>query len=196
MKMSRLTSFACCLAPLLVTPTFASAEAVFSTARTLPSSTLMLGFEPEVTPVEGPAYDLFLHGGFGMTRATDFQMRLGVPLYPGGGPLYLGADVQINLLHDGAGAPGISLTTGAHARGSSSFGLDGTLIVSNRFGKLEPFAAFDFDGEFRGNTIDPEMHLVGGMMVCIAKPTDILFELGLGLDGAPTYVSMGARFLF
>lgn len=179
------------LASLL--PARAAAE-VFSSARTVPTRTIMLGLEPQVTPPSGPFYELFLHGGFGMTRGTDLQMKLGLPLRPGG-PLYVGGEVQFALLHDGDGAPGISLSVGGHGHGWQRFGLDSTLILSNDFGKLEPLLAVDADFEFIGNSIDPIVHVVPGLMVDVSKVTRFNVELGVGVtSGAPLYVSAGFQF--
>lgn len=170
--------------------------AVFSTAKTLAPRTLMIGVEPQVVPAAGPAYEFFLHGGFGMTGAADLQMKVGLPIQDGA-PIYVGGDVQFSLLRDQKGAPGISLSVGAHGRGRSSFGLDSTLILSNDFGKVEPYLAVDGNFEFQGNQIDPRFHVVPGISVDISNPTRFFFELGLPVgQGALTYVSAGFQFVF
>ena len=178
----------------LVGPSQATAE-VFSTARTLPTGRIMLGIEPQVTPAEGPFYELFLHGGVGMTSGTDFSMKLGLPLRPDG-PMYLGGEVQIALLNDGQGSPGISVILGGHGHGWDRFGLDAALVLSNDFGRFEPMLAVDTDLEFTGNTLHPSLRLVPGLMVDISNVTRFNVELGVAMsDGASTFVSCGFQFL-
>lgn len=194
--MSALALRAAALAALAaaLSPTQTRAE-VFSTARTLPTRTLMLGLEPQVTPPEGPAYELFLHSGFGMTSNADLQVKLGLPIRPDSA-LYVGGEVQFALLRDEDGAPGISLSVGGHGRGWDRFGLDSTLLLSNDFGKIEPLFAVDADFELRGNSVDPIVHLVPGLMVEISRTTRFQSELGVGVTpGAPLYVSAGFQFL-
>lgn len=177
----------------LGTPQLVSAG-VFSTADLLPSRTFMLGIEPMVTPAAGPAYDLFLHGGLGLSGGADLQMRLGVPIRPDG-PLYVGGEVQIKILADQEGAPGISMILGGHGEGWQSFGMDAALIISKDFGKVSPYLGVDSDLEFQGNSINPEVYIVPGMKVDIAKPTSFYWEIGFGAVGpAATYVSAGFQF--
>lgn len=175
-------------------PGEASAE-VFTSAKTLPSGDVMLGLEPQVTPSSGPFYELFLHAGVGMTRSSDFRLELGLPIHPDRA-MYFGGEVQLAILNDSDGAPGISMTLGGHGHGWERFGLDASLILSNDFGRFEPLIAVDSDLEFRGDQMAPAVHVVPGLMVDVSKVTRFVCELGIGVYGdAPTYVSAGFQFL-
>ena len=91
---------------------------VFNTSSTLKRGQFSVGIEPGLYINGSSDFNLFLHGGVGITHNTDFGLKLGVL----GNETYIGGDVEFAL------AKIFSLSVGAHSWGD--FGLDGTGLLT------------------------------------------------------------------
>ncbi len=191
MKQVRLVLPGTLLLLLLSTPLFAG---TFGTAGLLRPGHFAFGLEPSFafSPSE---FMLYLHGGVGLTRSADLDVQLGL-----GSQTYFGANVEFGLIHDTRRSPGLSLAVGAH--GASNFGLDGTLLLSNRFPTFSLYGALDMDMEFVDTGTDTSEVLVPlyfdlGVAIPVARQMDFLLEGDIGLtDVANSGLSGGLMFYF
>ncbi len=191
MKQVRLLLPGTILLLLLATPVFAG---TFGTAGLLRPGHLALGVEPSFA-FSPSTFMLYLHGGLGLTPGADLDVQLGL-----GSETYFGADVEFGLIRDTRRTPGLSLSVGAH--GTSNLGLDGTLLLSNRFSTFSLYGALDMDMEFVNTGTDNSEVLVPlyfnlGVAIPIGRQLDFLLEGDIGLtDVANSGLSGGLMFYF
>ncbi|MCK5217878.1 hypothetical protein KAR10_00030 [bacterium] len=168
---------------------------VFGTASTLRSGHFSLGLEPSLafSPAE---FLFFFHGGLGLTRSIDLDAKLGLGSY-----IYFGADVEFKLIPDSRYGPGLSLSAGAH--GTSNFGLDATLNLSNRFRTFSFYAALDADIEIlESENSEDTLLLVPfyfdlGVAIPLSRQSEFLFECNIALsEPANSGLSAGLAFYF
>ncbi len=184
------------LAGMLVAGTWTPLQAgVFGTATTLRPGHFALGLEPSFafSPAE---FLLYLHGGVGLTRAIDLDLKLGFGSYT-----YFGADVEFVLLPDRAGTPGISWVAGAH--GTSHLGFDSSLILSNRFKTFSLYGALDADFEVLQNDADRTTEVLVplyfdlGVAIPLSRQVEFLLEGNIGITSpANSGLSGGVMFYF
>jgi hypothetical protein len=162
---------------------------VFNTAGILNPGHFALGLEPAIT-FSPSDLELFLHGGLGLTRTIDLDVKLGLGSYT-----YFGADVEFGLVGDTRHGPGLSFAAGAH--GTSHLGLDATLLLSNRFRTFSLFCALDGDVEFHGDDISFPLFFCLGVAIPVASRMDFQFEGDIGVtDEAADALSGGLVFYF
>ncbi len=180
---------ACFLAPSLP----ARAE-VFQTARTLKPGALSLGFEPQVFLASPPAYQFSIHGGVGVTRGFDLHARYSFPVRSPYVPSVFALDGEVLLLPDRDFSPALSATIGLHTENWSRYALDGTLMVSKVFRRFEPYLALDADVYLPPNQVQALWKAVGGFAFRVSQPTELLLELGTGLNYQQSWLSFGINF--
>lgn len=165
----------------------------FGTADTLRPGSFSLGLEPAFT-FSPSSFTFFLHGGIGLTSTADLDLQLGL-----GSETYFGADVEFVLIRDSRRGPGLSLAAGAH--GAGNFGLDTTLLLSNRFSTFTLFGSIDVDLEFvdslDGTELFTPVYFDLGVSIPLARASRFLLEGNIGLtDSAASGLSGGLMFLF
>ncbi len=138
-------------APLLFLTLLASSQ-VFNTSSTLNKGQFSFGVEPSFYMNGDNDFNLFLHGGFGLTNGMDLAVKLGAL----GNEEYLGADIEFPI------SSSFSLSAGVH--NYYDFGLDGTLLYSHKLQSgVDLFAGLDTD-------------------IVFADDTEIIFWIPLGLE--------------
>lgn len=167
---------------------------IFQTGQTLKPGAFSLGVEPQVYLVGAPAWKLNLHGAAGLTPGMDLGVTWGLPLPGSGLTGTLGADVEFEVLRTDGVAPSLSVSVGAHAEGTSRFWLDGTLLLSKKIRRVEPYVGLDCDLSLPPATIQPWLRGILGLDIRLAKVTSLLLELGLGFPSVPSYLSFGLSF--
>ena len=167
---------------------------VFQSAETLKPGGFSLGVEPQVYLTGGPAWILNLHGSGGIAPGMDLGITWGLPLPGSGVPGTFGADLELGVLKTDGVSPSLSVSFGAHAQNFSTFFIDGTVLLSKRFRKLEPYVGLDCDLSLPPNAVQPWLRGVIGMDVRLARVTELLLEVGLGFPSVPSYLSFGLNF--
>jgi hypothetical protein len=162
---------------------------VFNTGQTLKPKAISLGIEPAFVVNGDAQFMLFLHGGIGLVKGTDFGIKLGFL----NGETYVGGDVEFAL------GKYLSASVGAHHWGN--FGLDGTLLGTytlrkgvRLFGGLDAdinFARYDKDNDGDKDT-DLKFLLWApvGIEVDLRKNLAFIFEASIGLTD-PAYHVIG-----
>ncbi len=167
----------------------------FGTAATLRSGHFSLGLEPSLafSPTE---FLFYFHGGLGLTHSIDLDAKLGLGSY-----IYFGADVEFKLVPDSRYGPGLSCSLGAH--GTSNFGLDATLNLSNRFRTFSFYAALDADIEILEDEGTNETSILVpfyfdlGVAIPLSRQSEFLFEGNIALsEPANSGLSGGIIFYF
>ena len=162
---------------------------VFNTGQTLKPMKISLGIEPAFVVNGDAEFMLFLHGGIGLIRGTDFGFKLGVL----NGETYVGGDIEF------AVGKYLSLSAGAHHWGN--FGVDGTLLGTLPIRKgVRLFGGLDSDINFnsydKDNDGDKEMDTQFllwapvGVEVGLRKNMAFIFEASIGLTD-PAYHLIG-----
>lgn len=191
--MSRMVAMGVCVLGLLSYSPDAQAE-IFHTARTLKARAFSIGFEPQVYLLSPPQSVLNLHAGAGIAEGLDLEIKFGLPLPGSGQPYQLGGDLEFQLLPDTDASPAISVSVGAHAENWNAFELDGTIMISKVIRRVEPYLALDMDVTLPPYPVVPFVRLVGGLNVHLARVTELILELGIGLPGNSSYLSAGLNF--
>jgi len=166
---------------------------VFGTAGILKPVHFALGLEPEIT-FSPSQFMLFIHGGLGLTRRVDLDLKIGL-----GTDTMFGADLEFSLIRDTRTTPGLSFTVGGH--GSSNFGLDTTLLLSNNFRTFNLFGALDADIEFIDTGNETEilvpLYFDIGVAIPMARQMEFLLEGNIALTTtAASSLSGGVVFYF
>ncbi|MCD4812235.1 hypothetical protein K8S19_00860 [bacterium] len=166
---------------------------VFGTAGTLRPGHLSLGLEPQIF-FSPSTFMFWLHGGIGLTRSIDMDLKLGM-----GNNTVFGADVEFMLVPDTRRTLGVSFATGVH--GSSNLGLDATLLISNNFRTFTLYGALDADIEFveinNENEIWLPMYATIGVAIPFARRAEFLLEGNIAVtDSASSNLAGGVAFYF
>jgi len=158
---------------------------IFNTSSTLGRGNFSAGVEPAFFINGGNDFYLFLHGGVGITKGTDFGLKLGVL----GGETYFGGDVEFQL------GSMFSLSAGAHSFGD--FGLDFTgLFTFPLVSSTDLFIGLDTDIMF-GNDVYVPLWLPVGVEIGMNKNMAFIFEAGIRLtDVGYHYIGGGLNFYF
>jgi hypothetical protein len=172
------------LIPLLLITT-ASSSQVFNTSSTLRSGHFSLGFEPSVYINGASDFNLFIHGGVGLTSNIDLGLHLGVL----GNENYIGADVEFGLGRI------FSFTGGVHDY--YDFGLDGTLLCTLPIQQnADIFIGLDTDIVF-ADEADMLFWLPLGVEINIQRNMDFILETEIGLGDTGThFIGGGLCFYF
>jgi len=146
---------------------------VFGTAGILRPGGFAFGIEPSLT-FNPSDFMLYLHGGLGLVRGIDLDLKLGL-----GSETYFGGDVEFSLIPDGKSTPGLSFTAGAH--GTGNMGLDAILLLSNRFSTFSLYGALDADIEFvdngqGGSEVLMPLYFDLGVAIPISRQFEFLLE--------------------
>ena len=150
---------------------------IFNTSSTLKPGDFSLGFEPSVYINGATDFNLFLHGGAGLTHNIDFGMKLAVM----GNNVYLGGDVEFAL------GKRFSLSAGAHNWGN--FGLDGTALLTFPLVKpVQLYTGLDADLVFAGDMEFP-LWIPLGLQIGLNKNIVFIFESEICVT------SVGSHFL-
>jgi hypothetical protein len=155
-----------------------------------------LGVEPQTYLTYSGSNILFLHGGVGLGGGVDLGIQYGIPFGNYGGDRYFGAAAEFSLLRDSKQSPALSLEVGAHALNRTSYFLDSTLMISKVVRKAEPYLALDANISLPPATLKPEWRAVGGIGYRLTHVTELMLELGLGLDHYSSYLSAGLNLYF
>jgi hypothetical protein len=167
---------------------------VFGTAGILRPGGFAFGIEPSLT-FDPSDFILYLHGGYGLTRGIDLDVKLGL-----GSETYIGGDVEFSLIPDGTRTPGLSFTAGVH--GAGNVGLDAILLLSNRFSTFSLYGALDADIEFTDNGTGGTEILVPfyfdlGVAIPVTRQFEVLLEGNIALTNiAASGLSGGVMFYF
>ncbi len=159
---------------------------VFNTSGTLKPGKFSAGFEPGVYVNGGTSFNLFLHGGVGITKNFDFGLKLGVFE----SNVYFGGDVEY------AFAKFFSLSAGAHSFGD--FALDATGLFTFDLGStVDLYTGLDLDIVFAENETYFPLWIPIGIEVPIKSYMLFLFETEINAtDNASHYIGAGLNFLF
>lgn len=161
----------------------------FGTAGTLSPGHFSLGLEPEFT-FSPSSFMFFIHGGVGLTHTIDLDLKLGL-----GSDIYFGADVEFSLVRDSNQGPGLSLALGGH--GTDHFGLDTTLLLSNRFNTFSLFSALDMDMEFVTNEMIIPVYFNLGVDIPMSRTSSFILEGDIGItSSAASKLAGGISFYF
>ncbi len=171
----------------------AQAEA-FHTARTLKPRAFSIGIEPEFVLQNPVGVELNFHGGMGLVSGLDLGVTYRLPLPNSNLPQSLGLDLEVELVNDTHLSPALSLTLGGHATDWNRYWLDGTLMISKVFRRLEPFAALDCDVSLPPYDVYAAMRLIGGLSIRLSRVTEVIVEGGWGVRNSPSHVSFGLNF--
>ncbi len=165
---------------------------VFNTSSTLKRKQFSAGFEPGFYITGDADFNLFLHGGIGLTKGIDLGLKLGVL---SGYDTYIGGDVEFNL------GRRFSLSAGAHSFGG--FGLDATGLftfpirgVANLYTGLDVDMNFYDNGEDNGNDVDFPLWLPIGIEIPMGNRMSFLFESEICLTDNFHYLGGGLNFFF
>ncbi|MEW6516129.1 MAG: hypothetical protein AB1439_04405 [candidate division FCPU426 bacterium] len=167
---------------------------VFGTAGILRPGGFALGIEPSLT-FNPSDFTLYLHGGVGLTRGIDLDLKLGL-----GSEIYFGGDVEFSLIPDTSRTPGLSFTAGAH--GANNFGLDAILLLSNRFSTFSLYGALDADIEFvdngtGGSEVLLPLYFDLGVAIPVSRAFEVLLEGNIAITNvAASGLSGGVMFYF
>ncbi len=168
---------------------------VFNTGQTLKPKAISLGIEPAFVVNGDAQFMLFLHGGIGLIKGTDFGFKLGVL----NGDTYVGGDVEFAL------GKYLSASVGAHHWGN--FGIDGNLLGTyslrkgvRLFGGLDTdvnFASVDKDNDGE-KEMDTQFLLWApvGIEVGLRKNLAFIFEASIGLTDPAYHVIGGGVVLY
>jgi hypothetical protein len=159
---------------------------VFNTSSTLKRGSFSAGFEPGVYAGGGSDFNLFLHGGIGITSGVDLGLKLGVL----GGANYFGGDVEFAL------GKKFSVSAGAHSWGN--FGLDGTALYTFDIAKgVDLFLGFDMDIDFPENDVQLGAWIPIGLEIGIKKNMAFIFESSICVtDYGAHWIGGGLNFYF
>ena len=117
----------------------------FNTADILTPGAISGGINPVYFDKGGTQIGIFLHGGYGLTRKTDFSFRYGVIE----GVDYFGSDLE--WLVKNTQRYSLSVITGMHKQ--EFFGLDGGLVASFPIREnIHFFSGIDIDFNFERET--------------------------------------------
>ena len=143
---------------------------VFNTSGTLKKGTFSAGFEPGVY-VDPSDFNLFLHGGAGLTSNIDLGVKLGVL----GDETYFGGDVEF-----GVGKI-FSLSAGAHSY--FDFGLDFTGLFTFPIGGVaDLYTGLDVDVAFAENDTYFPIWIPIGLEIPLKKDILFLFEAEINVN--------------
>jgi hypothetical protein len=159
---------------------------VFNTAGTLKPGRFSAGFEPGIYINGNTDFNLFLHGGAGITQGIDFGLKLGVL----GDETYFGGDIEFAL------AKIFSLSGGAHSYGN--FGLDFTALFTFPLGtSVSLYTGLDSDIVFaEPETLFP-LWVPLGVEIPLKKPILFLFETEINItDVGSHFIGGGLNFIF
>jgi hypothetical protein len=162
-----------------------SSAQVFNTSSTLKKAQFSAGFEPGVYVSGGTSFDLFLHGGAGITQGVDLGLKLGV-----GNQFYFGGDVEFMLSRR------FSVAAGAHAYGN--FGLDFTGLFTLPLGSsADLYSGLDADVNFHPGSISVPLWIPLGLEIPIRKYILFYFETEINITPAGShFIGGGLNFLF
>jgi hypothetical protein len=159
---------------------------VFNTSSTLKRGQFSAGFEPGIYINGGNDFNLFLHGGAGITNSADFGLKLGVL----GDNVYIGGDVEFRL------GKIFSLSAGAHSWGD--FGLDATGLFTFKIGNsINIYTGLDLDIEFINDDIYFPLMLPIGLEIPLKSNILFVFESEIRLsDTGYNFIGGGLNFVF
>ncbi len=157
---------------------------VFNSSSTLKRGKFSAGFEPGIYVNGDTDFNLFLHGGAGITSGVDLGLKLGVL----GHTNYVGADVEFQF------GKQFSLSTGAHSYGD--FGLDITALYTFDLSKINIYTGLDLDIVFDDDVEFP-LWLPIGVEVGLKSNMAFIFETSINLtDYGAHWIGGGLNFYF
>ncbi len=158
---------------------------VFNTSSTLKRGQFSVGVEPGLYVNGATDFYLFLHGGVGITKNTDFGLKLGVL----GNTTYIGGDVEFKL------AKIFSLSVGAHSWGD--FGLDGTALLTFPLTSgVKIYTGLDTDIIF-ANDVQMPLWIPVGLQIMMNKNMAFIFESEINVtDVGSHFLGGGLSFFF
>ena len=164
--------------------TLVSAQ-VFNTSSTLRPGNFRLGIEPGLY-VNGLDFNLFLHGGIGITHNVDFALKLGLM----GDQVYVGGDVEFQL------QKWFSLAAGAHVH--NHFGLDAMGILTFPLtGTVNLYTGLDADIDFPDSGIQVPVWIPLGLEIEMKRNLRFLFESEINVTSQNRhFIGGGVNFLF
>jgi hypothetical protein len=170
---------------LLVISTGSFAQ-VFNTSSTLKAGQFAVGIEPGVYINGGTDFNLFLHGGAGITSGVDLALKLGIL----GNAVYLGGDVEFML------SKRFSLAAGAHSYGT--FGLDFTGLLTFPLGRsADLYTGLDADLNFPDGDVQVPLWIPLGLEIPMRNNLLFFFETEINLTSAGShFIGGGVNFLF
>jgi hypothetical protein len=172
---------------ILTISTIALNAQVFNTSSTLKRGQFSAGFEPGFYINGAADFNLFLHGGAGITKGVDLGLKVGVLT---GGSTYVGGDVEFAL------GKRFSLSAGAHSFGD--FGLDGTALFTFPIRHVAHFyTGFDADIDFGNNDVYFPLWIPVGLEIPMGNRMAFLFESEICLTNVGShYLGGGLNFFF
>lgn len=174
-----------CLILLLFLIAHSSAQ-IFTTSSTLKNGQFSVGFEPGIYVNGSTDFNLFLHGGAGITSGVDLGLKLGIM----GDNIYLGGDVEFAI------SDRISIAAGAHSFGN--FGLDFTGLYTLPLGtSANLYTGLDAEINFTENNLQIPLWIPLGLEIPIRKYILFYFETEINLTPAGRhFIGSGINFLF
>ena len=159
---------------------------VFNTSSTLKLGQFSLGVEPALYINGGNDFNLFLHGGAGITSNVDFGLKLGI----GGGDVYFGGDVEFSLNRF------FSISGGAHVY--NDLGLDATGLVTLPLGSsARLYSGLDTDIVFADGGPYMPLWVPLGLEIPIKKYLLFYFETEIRLTNYGYHIiGGGVSFIF
>lgn len=182
------------LLSLFIVLTLSLGAQVFNTSSTLKRKQFSAGFEPGFYIGGDADFNLFLHGGAGLTKGVDLALKIGVL---NGNNTYIGGDVEFAL------GRRFSLSAGAHSYGV--FGLDGTALFTFPIKSVAHlYTGFDVDINFynnnnnnNGDDIHAPLWIPIGIEIPMNSNMAFLFESEICLtDYGSHYLGGGLNFFF
>lgn len=159
---------------------------VFNTSSTLKLGQFSVGVEPALYINGGNDFNLFLHGGAGITSNVDFGLKLGVM----GGDVYFGGDVEFSLSRF------FSISGGAHVY--NDLGLDATGLVTLPLGSAANlYSGLDADMIFASGGPYLPLWIPLGLEIPIKNHLLFYFETEILLTNYGTHIiGGGVSFVF
>ncbi|MBN1952918.1 MAG: hypothetical protein JW801_17065 [Bacteroidales bacterium] len=159
---------------------------IMSTSSTLGPGHFSLGIEPGIYATGGVDFNLFLHGGIGLTSNADLSMKLGLL----GNAVYVGGDVEFAL------SKRFSIAAGAHNHGV--FGLDFTALATLPLGPARLYSGLDSDLNFiTNNDLQAALWVPLGLELPLKRQMIFYFETEINLTPAgSSFIGSGLSFLF
>lgn len=155
--------------------------------------------EPEIAFNGDTDASFFLHGGFGVGRGYGLHVKIGFGRSQfNDDDVYFGGMLDIPLVRDGRGYPGLYVAVGGSTLGEGA--IDSHLIVHNDFGRVTLYGGIDdavvFVDNPSGNDVAFPVEVVFGAEFTVSGPFHLLLEGGIDLHDSANFISGGMKFYF
>jgi hypothetical protein len=159
---------------------------VLNTSGILKEGQISVGVEPGIYINGGTDFNLFLHGGVGITSVLDLAAKLGVM----GNHIYIGGDAEF------AVARRFSISAGAHSY--ENFGLDLTGLLTLLLGSPASLnSGLDLEVNFPDRDVQVPLWIPLGLEIPIRKYILFFFETEVNITSAGNhFIGSGLSFLF